>query len=367
MGIKSLSKFLRDNYEELFEYIHISEYAYKKVAIDISLYVFTYKRAYTPPKSIDNHTLISTDCSWLGAFIKLIGVLRENHVHCVFVYDSKASADKDLEKQKRKDSHEKMKQRYYELVDAMDLYHSTGEISQLLIDFQEKRKIKTARMLGPSKAINIRGIEYAIENMKKQMVKITEADFNLTKQLFNILNVPYFDAPVEAETTCADLCKRGLVEAVLSEDTDVLAYGAPVFLTKINTKEQAFLRIKYIDVLNAFKFTTEQFLDFCIMCGTDYNDNIFRVGPSKAHKLISDHKSIEGVQDNTKYDTSILKHQRVRELFTGYEKVDWDIPYCGRPNFSELEQLVFKKNLRMNIDSLRKSFIGNVIIFEEKE
>ena len=39
MGIKNLNKFLRDKSNTLFVPIHLSEYAYKKVAIDISLYL----------------------------------------------------------------------------------------------------------------------------------------------------------------------------------------------------------------------------------------------------------------------------------------------------------------------------------------
>lgn len=365
MGIKSLSKFLKDKFPELFEYIHISEYAYKRIAIDISLYVFTYKRAFTPPKTVDSHTLISTDSSWLGAFIKLIAVLRENEVHCVFVFDGKATSDKDLEKQKRQSSHDKLKDKFHDLVDALDVYYASGEISQVLIDFQNKKKIPTARFLGPSNSVNIKAIEANVEQLKKQLVKITQADFALTKKLFDILDVPYFEAPVEAETTCADLCKRGIVEAVLSEDTDVLAYGAPVFLTKINTTEQAFMRIRYDHVLEKFGLTESQFLDFCIMCGTDYNDNIYRVGPNKAYSLIQEHKSIEGIRDNTKYDITVLKHNRVRELFTRYQKVEWDIPYCGQPDFNKLVELIEQKRLRIDIDSLQKSFMHNTVIIAE--
>jgi hypothetical protein len=35
MGIKNLNKFLREKTPEIFEPIHLSEYAFKKVAIDM--------------------------------------------------------------------------------------------------------------------------------------------------------------------------------------------------------------------------------------------------------------------------------------------------------------------------------------------
>ena len=84
MGIKSLNKFLRKNCINIFEEIHISEYAYKKVAIDISLYLYKFKR--------------SCGDTWLSVFLNLICCLRKNEIHCVFIYDNGAPPEKDLEK-----------------------------------------------------------------------------------------------------------------------------------------------------------------------------------------------------------------------------------------------------------------------------
>ena len=53
---------------------------------------------------------------------------------------------------------------------------------------------------------------------------------------------------------CSDLCLQGKIDAVLSEDTDVLAYGAPVFLTKINTQNGTCYRIKHDELLKLTEF-----------------------------------------------------------------------------------------------------------------
>ncbi len=353
MGIKNLSKYLKDNFPELFEVIHISEYAYKRVAIDTSLYLCHYKA-------------LCGD-AWLGAFIKLVSVLRENEVHCVFIYDTKSPPEKDAEKKERMEAREKMEERVFILEQALEKYETTGEVEKVLIDFQEKKKISQKSLLNQRSFLNIGAIQYAIKNMRKQLFTITPQDFETTRELFKILQVPYFLAPMEAETMCSDLCIQGKVDAVLSEDTDVLAYGAPVFLTKVNTSEASCVRIRHVELLEKFKMTADEFLDFCIMCGTDYNKNIFRVGPHKAFQFISDYKSIDALPKKTKLDITILNHERVRELFRAYEKSGVKVPYCGSPDFSSLEQFVFKKNVRTNIDSLRKSFIHNTIVIEDKE
>jgi len=359
MGIKDLSKFLRDKYSELFEHIHISNYHFRKVAIDTSLYLCHYKAAYNNP---DN----PNDLTWLGAFIKLVSCLRENEIHCVFVYDSGYPAEKIEERKERVEARSKLEERVCRLENALEKYHSSGEIDQILIDFQDKRKIVQKSILKQNN-INVRGIEFAVKKMRKQLFSVTPQDFALTKQLFDILQVPYFNAPLEAETMCADLCIQGKVDAVLSEDTDVLAYGAPTFLTKFDTSDGSCMRIKHSDVLEKMDMTKEEFLDFCIMCGTDYNKNIFKVGPIKAQKLIETYKSIEKIAQETSIDVTILNYKRTRQLFLDYQRTDINVPYCGCPNFNELQKFVAQKNLRIGVETLRKSFVHNIVVFENDD
>lgn len=353
MGIKALSKFLRDTYPDIFELIHISEYHFKRVAIDTSLYLCNYKALYGEE-------------GWLGAFVKLVACLRENEIHCVFIYDSGFPPEKEAERKERMEARKKLEERVSKLEDAIEKYHCTNEIDDILVEFQNKKKIQQKSMLRPQ-TINIHSIEFAVKKMRKQLFSISAKDFIITKQLFDILKVPYYHAPLEAETMCADLCMQGKVDAVLSEDTDVLAYGANVFLTKINTTNGTCIRLKHIDMLQRLGLNAEEFLDFCIMCGTDYNKNIFRVGPGKALKLIEQYRNIEKVQEETKLDTSILNHIRVRQLFREYQKSNIDIPYCGYPEFDVLQNFLVKKNLHLNVDSLKKSFMHNIVIFEEDD
>lgn len=298
MGIKNLNKFLRNNCPTIYEEIHISEYSYKKVAIDISLYLCKFK----------------TVCGdrWLSAFINLISCLRKNEVHCIFCYDSGAPPEKERERKERAAQRAKLEEKVYKLEEAIEKYNLTCEVDPLLISFYQKKKKSAGihkRLLGRNDTtIDMNFVTIAVEKMRSQILEISSEDFKLTKKLFDILKVPYYDSPLEAETMCADLCKRGIVDAVLSEDTDVLAYGAPVFLSKINTHNGTCIRIKYTDVLEHLELSDGQFLDLCIMCGTDYNKNIFRVGPEKSYKYIKEYVSIEEIDVNTKLDITILNH-----------------------------------------------------------
>lgn len=358
MGINNLNKFLRNNCPEIYKEIHISEYSFKKVAIDISLYLCKFK----------------TICGdrWLSAFINLISCLRKNEVHCVFIYDSGAPPEKEAERKERAAQRAKLEEKVYKYEEAIEKFHLTSEVDPILIELYKKKKDSGK---GPPRLmkknddeVDMGFVESVVEKMRGQILVIGPEDFQKTKDLFDILKVPYFDAPMEAECFCADLCKRGLVDAVLSEDTDVLAYAAPIFLSKINTSESICVKINYPEMLKALELTSDEFLDLCIMCGTDYNKNIFRVGPEKAYKLIQKHSNIDEIGKNTPLDISILNHKRGRELFRDYEKKDIKIPYCGSPDFKLLEQFILNNNIQCNIENMKNSFVHQTtIVFTEED
>ena len=363
MGITNLNKFLRNNCPEIFEEIHLSEYSFKKIAIDISLYLCKFKS--------------SCGDRWLSAFINLVGCLRKNEVHCVFIYDSGCVPEKNAERQERAAQRAKLEDRVYKLEESLDKFHLSGEIDPILIELYEKRnktlepkRLMPRGLIGAIKTpeVDMKFVEEAVIKMRSHILEISAEDFLLTKELFKILKVPYFNAPLEAETFASDLCKRGLVDAVLSEDTDVLAYAAPVFLSKINTTQGTCIRIKYDKLLSALELKCDEFLDLCIMCGTDYNKNIFRVGPEKAYKYIQKHSTIEEIaQANPNLDVTVLNHVRGRYLFRQYETLNIKIPYCGSPEFQKLTEFIFKHNIKYSIEGIKASFTqsSTIVIVEE--
>ena len=356
MGINGLNKFLKNHCHEIYEEIHISEYAFKKIAIDFSLYLCKFK----------------TSCgeNWLGAFINFVACLRRNEIHCAFIYDSGYEPEKEPERQRRALEREKNERRVFLLEESLEEYHRTGIIGENLKELYKRRKKvnKPKRLLKPEAEdrVDIRWVEDKVKKMRSYILNITPRDFELTRKLFDILDVPWYKAPLEAETMCSDLCKRGLVDAVLSDDTDVLAYGSPVNLNKLNINSDTCIRVKYDDALKGLELENDQFLDLCIMCGTDYNTNIFRVGPEKSYQYIKKFGTIDGITDNTSVDVKVLNHIRGREIFKEYKKHEIEkVPYCGKPDFEKLKEFVFKHNVRIDIDGLKSSFCPNIVIIEE--
>jgi len=358
MGIKSnFLQFLKTKSPESFELIHLSEYAFRKVAIDVSLYMHKFKAV--------------SGNNWLISFINLVACLRKNEVHCVFIYDGQAPIEKKTEQDKRKSIKLKMIQQIKDIEDAITKYTNTGIVDDILIQFNSKcESVKPKRLISSrSQDINIDLIREKIRLKKSQIISINSNDYELTRDLFDILEVPYFIASNEAEKMCSKLCIDNEVDAVLSEDTDTLAYGTPIFLSKIDISKSTCVRVNYDLLLQNLEMTREQFLDFCIMCGTDYNNNIQGVGSVSSFKLLKTYGSLENISENTEYDLSCLNYMRVRELFTEFNDSDikTDVQYCGQPNFEFLKNFLNSIELKINYEYLYKCFIREIIIMEEQE
>jgi 5'-3' exonuclease len=209
------------------------------------------------------------------------------------------------------------------------------------------------------KILFIKSVDREILKLQNTISTIKTEDFMLTKEFFKSCNIPFIDAEGEAEATCCALAKQGYVSAVLTEDTDVLAYGVPIMLHKIDYVNQNWIEINYDMILEELNLTSTQFLDFCILCSTDYNHNLYKIGPEKAYKLISEVKSIDNISKTI--DISILNHKRVREIFNKPILFPFDkVSLCGFPNKEEFEKLYFLNNCKFDIQTFYKSLTTSI-------
>lgn len=99
-------------------------------------------------------------------------------------------------------------------------------------------------------------------------------------------------APYEADAELAYLSRKGIADIILTEDSDLLAYGAKKVLYKYDPKtyigdEIELENIKKNDDPALKLFTHSMFLSACIMSGCDYVSTISGIGHKTAFRLIS--------------------------------------------------------------------------------
>lgn len=147
------------------------------------------------------------------------------------------------------------------------------------------------------------------------------------------INVPFVVAPFEADAQLAYLFKQGIVEAVLTNDSDLIIYGVKHILMirksgieTYDTEEDAGKEAVTINQINLEKLWL-----FGFLIGCDYAKGIKGIGIVKAFKIISD--------IDLNYVTT---------------KIDWDL-FWNRMCVSKILKMTNKKSLS-NLEDYKPVF-----------
>jgi 5'-3' exonuclease len=357
MGIKDLSNFLRGKCNSCFSRVSLSNYRFKKIAIDLPIYLYAYKR---------NANTSTNPKRWILMLAEMMAAFRVNDVHPVIIFEGRSPPEKADERVKRNALKEKSEEIVFDLQHDLELFYTTSEISEKLLDLNKKLLLSSSKRfidksnISATNVFDIKLVEDKIKKMKANIITFEPSDFDDCKRLFDSLKVPYYTAPHEAETMCYDLYKKGLVDEILSDDTDVLAYGVNSVLTKFDIASQSFVKIDGQVILQELQFTYAKFLDFCVLCGCDYNKNIFRIGPEGAFKLLKSYDTIEAIEESG-IDTTVLKYPLTRSMFTNHIPSDvTNVSYCDSPNFEELRELFMYCNIDTDFSNLCSKFSANI-------
>lgn len=349
MGIKNLNKFIRDNYPKSIITCEFSTFRFKKIAIDTPILMYKYK-------IMNESNVDSVDYNkynWVWSFLHLIHSFREADIHPVFIFEGKSPLEKKETQNTRRQTRSKVTEKTKDLKESISSLIDGNCVTPNHILIRQWEKILKQNNIPLDCPFDINIVSSSIQSRHRYDIDITKKDYSILKILLKILSVNYIQAPGEAEAYCAVLEQRQYVDAVISTDTDLLAYGCKKLIVKQENKS-----FQYIDLdilLECMYFSKPQFLDFCIMCGTDFNPNILGIGIKKSFNLISQHKTIDALNERGRqYNTSILNYIRVREIFTTFGNIDSkDIvipPFCSKANISLL--IYFKRKLNQIFDPL---------------
>lgn len=137
---------------------------------------------------------------------------------------------------------------------------------------------------------------------REQFVKAVDVTPQMAYQLIKALRQDGIDcivAPYEADAQLAYLEKIGYVDAVLTEDSDLLVFGTKQTLYKLDSDGfvTQILRSNFAKCTKARMdgWRDEIFRAMCILSGCDYLEGIRGIGLKTAHKLLREFRSIPHV------------------------------------------------------------------------
>jgi 5'-3' exonuclease len=85
------------------------------------------------------------------------------------------------------------------------------------------------------------------------------------RHLIESMGIPFIQSNTEAEKTCSLMCADGVVEAIMSKDSDCLTFGAPVIIRKFLRRDEiqslGNIKIEYYDPIQRKTSLSEKKID----------------------------------------------------------------------------------------------------------
>lgn len=318
MGVEGLLKFIRDKHPKGYSEIPISKFKGKRMAIDVSGFMYR-NMAVARNSAVKQMDLINKEYDenmvrriWYSKLVNIFCDLLDAGVLPVIVFDGKGPALKGNERQVRMEKAAKQRE----------------EIRAA------KEKLDEADELDKPKLVE------ELRKAYKHDTTIHASDHDLIRIVLNGIGLPCLQSNTEADHLCASLCLYGEVAAVFSADSDILTHGCPLLVTSILNKQDTLKRgyeektvtVYHLgNILKSLDMGMATFVDFCIMCGCDYNGHmsgrIKGIGPSKAEKIIKKYLYIEDIPQDVidkaakkdcPTDKSIYLAKECREQFSHF-------------------------------------------------
>ncbi|NXC39028.1 EXO1 Exonuclease, partial [Penelope pileata] len=242
MGIQGLLQFIK----EAAEPAHVKKYRGQVVAVDA--YCWLHKGSYACAEQLARGQ--PTD-HYVAFCMKLVDMLLSFGIKPILVFDGcTLPSKKEVEKARRE-------KRQANLLKGKQLFRE-GKLSEARDCFARSVNVTHAMAHEVIKAARTRGVDCIV-------------------------------APYEADAQLAYLNKTGVVQAIITEDSDLLAFGCKKVFLKIDKFGNG-LEIDQARLGNCKQlgniFTEEKFRYMCILSGCDYLSSIHGIGLAKACKLL---------------------------------------------------------------------------------
>lgn len=311
MGVKSLNTLISNYTSNGEKKVHLSKFKGYKLAIDTNVYLYKYLYGKS------NH---------INGIFFMINKMKKFNIKPIFIFDGKPPEEKNDKIIQRKAIRNKLQQRLLNLKSDLTLQESD----------EEKQKIQEE-----------------IENIEKKIMYVNRLVIEKTQNLFDHMGVAYINANCEAEQYCSKLCRMGLVDGVVSEDTDTIACGSKIVLRDFSNRDDNITYFSLDEILYELNLNYNSFIDLCILLGNDYNNRPRGYGPDKIFELIQKFGNIETILEKGQIKYLNFDYESIRNIIK-LNNIDIDI-----------NQLQSQWNKSSNIENLI-SFLDENSTIEKK-
>ncbi|OBT90903.1 hypothetical protein VE02_00415 [Pseudogymnoascus sp. 03VT05] len=194
-----------------------------------------------------------------------------------------------------------------------------------------------------------------------ELQKAVDVTPEMARQLIdelNIAGVQYIVAPYEADAQMVYLERKGVLDGILSEDSDLLVFGAKCLLTKLDQYGNC-IEINQADFsacrdINLTGWSEKEFRQMAILSGCDYLSSITNMGLKTAYRMIRKHKNVEKVIRMLQFDG---KYHVPKDYLDNFYQAE--LTFLHQRVFCPIaNKVVFHTEPEQPIDEEKLTFIG---------
>ena len=170
---------------------------------------------------------------------------------------------------------------------------------QLAIEAEEHARFAST-LNSKSQVQNAEDYEQELRQLRNQQKKdrrdadeVSQIMIAECQQLLRLFGIPYITAPMEAEAQCAELVSLGLVDGIVTDDSDIFLFGG----TRVykNMFNQAKFVECYLssDLEKEYSLDRRKLIGVAHLLGSDYTEGIPSVGPVTALEILSEFDNLK--------------------------------------------------------------------------
>ncbi|KAE8150499.1 hypothetical protein BDV25DRAFT_172132 [Aspergillus avenaceus] len=117
------------------------------------------------------------------------------------------------------------------------------------------------------------------------------------QQLLTLFGLPYITAPMEAEAQCAELVSLGLVDGIITDDSDIFLFGGTRVYKNMFNQGKFVECYLTSDLENEYSLHRRKLISFAHLLGSDYTEGIPGIGPVTALEILTEFSNLEEFRD----------------------------------------------------------------------
>ncbi|KAM4058437.1 transcription factor s-II (TFIIS), central domain-containing protein [Hirsutella rhossiliensis] len=143
--------------------------------------------------------------------------------------------------------------------------------------------------------------------------EVTQVMVTECQSLLRLFGIPYITAPMEAEAQCAELVNLGIVDGIVTDDSDTFLFGGTrVYKNMFNSNKfvECYLGA---DLEKELSLSREQLISLAQLLGSDYTEGLSGVGPVTAVEILSEFPGKTGLEEFRDWWTAVQSQAGPKE------------------------------------------------------